>query len=97
MAESKINWKRGDYVKLGRAVSDFNKKINRLKTEENALYLPEEINYNVAKSGITTRRELNRIINSLKRFQREGAEELYTTEAGVNLSKWERRELRNTK
>lgn len=88
-----IRWKQGDYIRLGRAVSDFNKKINRLQTEENKLYLPDEITYKEAKENITTRQELNRFIKSLRRFQREGAEELYTTQAGEELTKWERKEL----
>lgn len=90
---SKIRWKQGDYVKLGKAVAEFNKKINKLNAEENKLYLPDTIEYKEAKENITTRAELNRMINSLKRFQREGAEELYTTQAGENITKWERREL----
>lgn len=91
--QNKIRWKQGDYIKLGRAVSDFNKKINELQAEENRLYLPETINYTEAKENITTRSELNRLINSLRRFKKEGAEELYTTEAGEEITKWERREL----
>lgn len=90
---SKIRWKQGDYVKLGKAVAEFNKKINKLNAEENKLYLPDTIEYKEAKENITTRKELNRMINSLKRFQREGAEELYTTQAGEDITKWERREL----
>lgn len=93
MADSRIRWKRGDYVRLGRAVSDFNKKINKLQTEENKLYLPENISYQNLKENITTRQELNRMINSLRRFQREDATELYTTQAGEQMTKWERREL----
>lgn len=93
MADSQISWRRGDYIRLGKAVSDFNKKINRLNAEENKLYLPETINYKEAKENITTRKELNRLINSLRRFQRAGAEEIYTTQAGEELTKWERREL----
>lgn len=93
MADSQISWRRGDYIRLGKAVSDFNKKINRLNAEENKLYLPETINYKEAKENITTRKELNRLINSLRRFQRAGAENLYTTQAGEELTKWERREL----
>lgn len=82
MAEqSKIRWKQGDYIKLGRAVADFNKKVNRLQAEENNLYLPNLIEYKEAKENITTRQELNRLVNSLRRFKREGAEELYTTQA----------------
>lgn len=93
MADAKINWRQGDFIKLGKAVADFNKKINRLQAEENKLYLPETINYKEAKENITTRRELNRLVNSLRRFQREGAEDLYTTQAGEEISRWERREL----
>lgn len=93
MADAKINWKQGDFVRLGRAVAQFNRKINELQAEENKLYLPETINYKEAKENITTRRELNRLINSLRRFQREGAEDLYTTQAGEEITKWERREL----
>ena len=93
MAEARINWKRGDYISLGRAVSQFNKKINELQAEENKLYLPDTINYKEAKENITTRKELNRLINSLRRFQREGAEDLYTTQSGESITKWERREL----
>ena len=93
MASSKIKWKRGDYIRLGRAVSDFNKKINELQQEENKLYLPTPVNYEKTKENITTRTELNRMINSLRRFQKEDAGELYTTEAGMQITKWERREL----
>lgn len=93
MADSKIKWKRGDFIRLGRAVSDFNKKINKLNAEENKLYLPEKINYKEARENIFTRKELNRLINSLRRFQKEGAEDLYITQSGEDMTKWERREL----
>lgn len=91
--QSKIRWKRQDYLTLGRAVAAFNKKINSLNAEEKKLYLPELQNYKEVKENITTRSELNRVINSLRRFSRVGAEELYTTEAGEQITKWERREL----
>ena len=93
MADSQINWRQGDFIRLGQAVSRFNKKINELQAEENKLYLPETISYAEAKENITTRRELNRLINSLRRFQREGAEDIYTTQSGETMTKWERREL----
>lgn len=93
MADSRINWKRGDFISLGRAVAQFNKKINELNREEKKLYLPETINYKEAKENITTRKELNRLINSLRRFQKQGAEDLYKTGAGEEISKWERKEL----
>jgi hypothetical protein len=93
MADNKIRWNRSDTATLSWAVRNYNKKIRELKTEENKLYLPEEISYKDIKENITTRRELNRNINSLKRFQREDAAELYVTQAGEQMTKWERREL----
>lgn len=90
---SLIRWKRGDYVKLGKAVSEFNKKISQLETEENKLYLPEKLNYKDVKNEIKTRQGLNSVINSLRRFQKEDATDLYKTKAGEILSKWERNEI----
>lgn len=88
-----IKWKQSDYIKLGKAVSNFNKKIRKLNKEENKLYLPEIIDYKDIKGEILTRQELNKTINSLKRFQETGAEDLYITQAGEEMTKWERREL----
>lgn len=93
MAESQIRWSRSDAMKLSHAVRNFNKKINELQKEENKLYLPDTIEYKETKENITTRKELNRFIKSLKRFSLEGAEDLYTTEAGEQITKWERKEL----
>ena len=92
--QSKIRWQQKDYLSLGRAVANFNKKINKLQSEEKKLYLPELKNYKEIKQNIQTRSELNRIINSLKRFSKEGAEDLYVTKAGEQITKWERQELR---
>lgn len=88
-----IRWKNADYLTLGRAVANFNKKINRLNAEEKKLYLPDNINYKDVKGRIQTRKELNRILNSLRSFSKEGAEDLYITEAGELMTKWERQEL----
>ena len=94
--QSKIKWQQKDYLSLGRAVANFNKKINKLQSEEKKLYLPELKNYKDIKENIQTRSELNRVINSLKRFSKEGAEDLYVTKAGEQITKWERKELRKT-
>ena len=92
MSESQIRWKRGDYITLGKAVSNFNKKIRELQAEENKLYLPYEVNYRDIKNEITTRRELKRIINSLKRFQEDGAEKIVENSAGQKMTYWENNE-----
>ena len=92
----KIRWQQKDYLSLGRAVANFNKKINELQKQEKKFYLPELKNYKDIKENIHTRSELNRVINSLKRFSKEGAEDLYVTKAGEQITKWERQELRKT-
>lgn len=91
--QSNIRWSRSDYITLGKAVSNFNKKINELNADEKKLYLPEIRNYQEVKENIKTRSEFKRVINSLKRFSREGAEDLYITASGQELTKWERKEL----
>lgn len=90
---AKINWKQKDYLSLGRAVSNFNKKINELQKEEKKLYLPEIKSYKELKSKIMTRNELNRIIKSLKSFSSEGAEEPIKIKTGDIITKWEQKEL----
>lgn len=54
--------------------------------------MPEERNYKDIRNEIVTRSQLKNIINSLKRFSREGAEELYITPGGKQMTVWENRE-----
>lgn len=90
----KIKWQQKDYITLGKAVSNFNKKINELNKEEKKLYLPEKLDYKEVKGNIVTRNELKRVINSLRRFSKEGSEDLYITKSGERITKWERQEMR---
>ena len=90
MAEGQISWKNYDNLSLGKAVANFNRKINKIKTEENKLYLPDEINFKDIKENILTRRELDRVIQNLRAFNKKGAEELYQNEAGENMTIWEK-------
>jgi len=92
--QNRIRWSQKDYVTLGKAVAKFNKKINELNKEERKLYLPENIEYKEIKENIYTRNELKRVISSLKNFTKQGAEELYTTKAGEQITKWEMNELK---
>jgi len=93
MAQSRIKWRQQDYLQLGKAVKEFNRKIERLEALEDKTYLPSKINYQDTKENITTRSELKRILNSLRRFKREGAEDIYETQAGEKITNWERKEL----
>lgn len=96
MAGNLIRWKRGDYVKLSRAVSNFNKRINELKSMEDKelSYLPDLKDYKSIKENIYSRSELNRIIKSLKDVSKEKALDLYTTDSGVDLTRWEATEIK---
>ena len=88
--ESLIRWKKGDYVKLSKAISRYNKLIN----ESDLTNLPELQNYTRVKSEITTRSELNRVINSLKRANKSNLYRSVTFDSGESLSEYEYNELR---
>lgn len=88
-----IKWNRKDIARLSSAISNFNKNIDKLRTAENEAFMPSKLDYKTAKNEIFTRSELNRMINSLNRFKKENAGDLYTTQAGETLTKWERDEL----
>lgn len=87
-----IRWTRSDYAKLGRAVSDFNKKIDKLQEIEEKTYLPAKINYKEEKQQILTRKNFNKRLNGLRAFLKEGAEELIEVE-GNKITKWEKRQI----
>lgn len=73
--QGQLRWKKGDHIRLGQAVSKFNKIKNEIgKQDSNIIkFLPETVEYQTLKSQIKTRNELNRIINSLKSFNKENA------------------------
>lgn len=89
-----IKWTKGDAIRLGRAIADFNKAVKALETEIDKLYLPELKEYREARSVIKTRAELQRIIKSMQRFTKYAEEpELVTLPSGEIMTKWEKREL----
>lgn len=94
MASNNIRWKQKDYLTLGRAVANFNKKIRELQAEENALFsnLPPEINYSDIKKEILTRNKLNDILRSLRGFTRETAKSVYSPQAETYITQWESHE-----
>lgn len=94
--DSLIRWKKGDYIKLGQAVSRFNKIINELEVDE-IKYLPELKDYKEIKEHITSRKELNRIIKSLRRANIENLLAAKSFESGEQISKWEYQELNKAK
>ena len=88
-----IRWSKGDYIRLGKAVSDFNRQIAQNTTAENKLYLPKTVNYRDLRDNIQTRQGLNAYLQQLKRINQKGAFELERLEGGVLISKYEKNEL----
>ena len=89
-----IKWTKGDAIRLGRAIAEFNRAVKELENELNKLYLPELKEYRVVRESLKTRAELNRIIKSMQRFSKyTTSADLVTTESGEVMTKWEKKEL----
>lgn len=89
-----IKWTKGDAIRLGRAIAEFNRAIKELENEINKLYIPNTREYKQLKESIISRAELNRVIRSMKRFSSsEDSAALVTTESGEVLTRWEKKEL----
>lgn len=94
--DSLIRWKKGDYIKLGQAVSRFNKIVNQLEVDERG-YLPDLKDYKEIKEHITSRKELNRILKALRRANFENLSETHILESGESISKYEWKEVNYAK
>ena len=92
MADNLIRWKRSDYARLSKAVNKYNKQINEL-AKAGYEYLPEVKNYQSLKNDILTRKELNRLVNSLKKFSIETAKQI-ELESGIKMTEWEYKEIK---
>ena len=91
---SMIKWKKEDERNLKKAVSIFNKNVKRLnKMNKDKSFIPSEIDYERTKDLITTRAELNRVLNSLSRFKGKKAYKKVTLPSGEELTNWEKREI----
>ena len=94
----KINWRESDIEELTRTVKNFNAKINRLskKNPDIAVALPEKVKVNELKKLITTRQDLKRELNALRRFSKRGAEKIVIaegTDEELKITKWQRTEM----
>ncbi len=92
MAQGLIKWNRGDYVRLGRAVAAFNKKIRELEDTGIEARVPEQQEYTKLKENIKTRSELKKVINSMRRIMNVGQDEVFETEGGERITVWEHNE-----
>lgn len=92
MADNIIRWKRGDYVRLSKAVNKFNRQVNELRSK-GIEYAPELKSYQSIKENIYTRKELNRIVNSMKRFNIETSKAI-ELESGEVMTAWEYHDIK---
>lgn len=88
--ESGIRWSKSDETNLKKAVTDFNNKLDKLQEMELNVHLPEEASYSELRDRIKTRKEFNRQLKNLRDFQEETAQEVYVTESGLEITKWEK-------
>ena len=91
-----IRWSKSDYVRLGKAVADFNRQISANTTAENKLYLPKEIDYKALRDEIKTRQGLEAYIQQLKRINLGDSFALETLEGGQVVTRYQRRELQRS-
>lgn len=93
-----IRWREADEAELKRVVKNFNAKLTRLEkkdpSKKNAL--PDRVSAAQLRDMIQTRQDLNRELNSLRRFSERGAEEIVTAPDNyynLELTKWQKDEM----
>lgn len=94
----KIRWRESDQDDLRKAVKNFNAKITRLEKkypgQKNTL--PERMSVREIKELVTSRNDLKRELNSLRRFTRPGAEQLVDvpdSDYNLKTTKWQKEEM----
>lgn len=90
---SLIRWTRSDTARLSQAVRQFNKTLSKLNVLD-VNVLPKGFNYKELKDTIFSRRELNRVVKSLKRFNKQSQQRVVSTVSGQRVTQWELSELK---
>lgn len=93
---NKIRWRENDEKELKRLIKNFNTKISYVKKKhpELASSMPGKLSFKELKNKISTRSELKRTENSLKRFSRKGAEKQIVSSRGAKSTVWEVNEFK---
>lgn len=97
--KSKIRWREEDYKEVERVIKNFNNKIYRTKKNQPNIadIQPQTIRKSEFIKGIKTRKDLNRELNSLKRYGKRGAEKQVVSKSDEHLkaTKWEVKEYKH--
>lgn len=91
---TELKWKKSIDRELRTAVANFNKKVRELQIDGEREYLPEQVDYKVLHQRIKSREELSRVIHDLKRFGKEGQEDVVILQSGEGITKWELNKLK---
>ena len=91
---SKIRWRESDEKELARVVRNYNAKLSRVikNTTDQNVVLPERAYVKEIKSKVETRADLNRMMNSLKRFSEKGSEEIVESDYGLKITRYQKNE-----
>lgn len=94
-----MRWSDSDRAELERTIANFNQKLYRVKKRapDIAEYQPERITpegaVKLIQEQIRTRADFNRVINSLQRYSRRGAEKVVKSNRGARATEWETKEF----
>lgn len=91
-----IKWTSQDERRLKKVVTDFNKRVKRLKEKTprgQRGYLPDEISFTGTRRLIKTKDELERIIDEYSKFKGKEAYKKVTLKSGKKITKWEKEKL----
>lgn len=96
--KSTFSWNDDNKKQLKQVVSNFNKKLTRLKKSNPSIKssLPEKVKYSEIKELIGTKGEFNKNVKRLKRFLKPNAEKLITvpeTRENIQITKWQYDEI----
>lgn len=96
--KSTFTWNDSNKNQLKQVVSDFNKKLTRLKKENPSIKssLPEKVKFSDIKKVIANKQEFNKNVKRLERFLKPNAEKLVEvkdTRENIKITKWQYQEM----
>lgn len=90
-----IKWNEDSNARLKKEVSAFNKRVRNLrKHRKDKSFIPDEISFRETKKLITTEKELEAVLESLRGFKGSKAYKKVYLKSGESLTAWEYGELK---
>lgn len=85
-----IKWREQDVELLQKTINNFNNKVYRVQKNKPdiAEYQPQRVTKTELVKGIQTRADFNRVVKSLQRYSRRGAENVKKSKRGATDTQW---------